>query len=292
MVYAWNSYPNQKIFNPTPNLANPIGTFPQYLDPVQGNCNNCHLIAALSSLAWVFPQKIVQSIARTANPAVDQVTFYNPVVNVLMNETVWTQANQYLYTRSADYQSGELWPALYEKAYAKLLLGQIAQLPDPADPGTIGWGAKSISPLQRISGYGGAGQYATGEAFPAGGPYADWFDVIRSYCDSYVNNSAQTMFPGIAWTGAHTFSILGVNNAGGKWIIVRDPLANNSNKPAGTLGAANWNVSHSNYNAGHIIPGTTAAMAIPLANGIYGVSAAAFKGFVTNFAFAGAARKW
>ena len=136
------------------------------------------------------------------------------------------------------------------------------------------------------------GQYTTGEAFPAGGPYADWFDVIKSYCDGYVNNSAQTMFPGIAWTGAHTFSILGVNNAGGKWIIVRDPMANNGYKPAGTLGAANWNVTHRNYNAGAAIPGTASVMAIPLANGIYGVNAANFTGFVTNFAFVGAPRRW
>ena len=136
MAYAWNNYPGQKIYNPVPNPANQINTYPRYLEPVQGNCNNCHLVAALSSLAWVNPQRIVASLARTpADPTVDQVTFYNPAQNVQMKENVWTEANQYLYTRSADYLTGELWPALYEKAYAKLLLGQIAQAPEPPDPG-------------------------------------------------------------------------------------------------------------------------------------------------------------
>ena len=76
--------------------------------------------------------------------------------------------------------------------------------------------------------------------------------------------------------------------------MVRDPLANNGYKPAGALGAASWNVTHRNYNAGSANTGDSFIC--------YGssawqteftvVSAAAFAGFVTNFAFTGAARKW
>ena len=40
--------------------------------------------SALSSVAWVYPQRIVASIVRTpADPTVNQVTFFNPAQNVL-----------------------------------------------------------------------------------------------------------------------------------------------------------------------------------------------------------------
>jgi hypothetical protein len=291
MAYNWNIYPGGQIYNPQPNPADQINTYPRYLEPVQGSCDNCHLVAALSSLAWVNPQKIVASLARTADPSVDQVAFNNQ--NVQMYEKVWIDGITYKYTRSSEYPTGELWPALYEKGYVKLLNAQYNKDPEPPDPGTVNWGAKSVVPLQRISvGYGALGQYLTNEAFPKGGPYADWFDVIQTYCDAYVNNSAQAKYPGIAWSGVHTFSILGLSNKGGKWIIVRDPMVNDNKKPAGTFGDANWTVSHKNYNVGAAIPGTTATIVVPLANGIFGVSAANFAGFVTNFAFVGAPKRW
>ena len=87
------------------------------------------------------------------------------------------------------------------------------ELPEPADPGNIALGCKIGHTIEKNFGIcDESGNTPQARPFPQGGPYADWFDVVKSYCDGYVNNSAQTMFPGIAWTGAHTFSILGVHN--------------------------------------------------------------------------------
>jgi len=290
---SWNPYPGGQIYIPPPNPADQVNTYPRFQEPVQGNCDNCHFVAALSSMAWVNPQKIVASLTRiNNNPVTDQVKFYNPNQNVAMNETVWIDGANYLYTRSVDYAAGELWPALYEKAYVKLLDVQYAKDPEPRDPGTAAWGQKSIIPLQKISGYAPVAQYITGEPFPGGGPYHDWFDVIATYCDVFNANSSQAKFPGIVWSGAHTFSILGLHNEGGKWIIVRDPAVNNNRRPAGYLTDANWNVTRKNWDGGVFIPGTATGIAVPLANGVFGVNAVNFAGFVSNIGIVGAPRRW
>jgi hypothetical protein len=95
----------------------------ELLDPVQGAVADCYLIAALSSVAWARPYLIAQRNRATddAGNFVDLIEFFdgsNPVtVEVSENLPLGTPGNYFLYCRSSD--PGEIWPAVYEKAYAK-----------------------------------------------------------------------------------------------------------------------------------------------------------------------------
>jgi hypothetical protein len=107
----------------------------ELLDPVQGAVGDCYLIAALSSVAWAQPYVIAQRNRATANAGtfVDVVEFFNGSTRIEVEVSeklpLGTPGNYFLYCRSSD--PGEIWPAIYEKAYAKWRTG------DPGDQPNI-----------------------------------------------------------------------------------------------------------------------------------------------------------
>jgi hypothetical protein len=93
-------------------------------DPVQGALGDCYFIAALSSVAWARPYVIAQR-NRAIGPAqqqfVDMIEFFRAgkwtKVEVRELIPLTSPGNSFIYARSSE--TGEIWPAVYEKAYAK-----------------------------------------------------------------------------------------------------------------------------------------------------------------------------
>ena len=93
-------------------------------DPIQGALGDCYFIAALSSVAWARTYDIAHRTRATGTNQqgfVDMVVFHDKgkEVRVEVSEKLPlnTPGNGYIYARSSE--SGEIWPAVYEKAYAK-----------------------------------------------------------------------------------------------------------------------------------------------------------------------------
>jgi hypothetical protein len=93
-------------------------------DPVQGAVGDCYFIAALSAVAWARPYVIAQRNRATGTGQqnfVDMIEFFKAgkATKVEVTELcpLLSPGNTYIYARSSE--TGEIWPAVYEKAYAK-----------------------------------------------------------------------------------------------------------------------------------------------------------------------------
>src|SRR5271157_1386288 len=109
----WNTYPGGVLFVSPSNQM--------WDDPIQGAAPDCSCIAGMAALAWVDPPLIQQNLLNALNGT--QCTLYNPgqynqqqTQNLCLNA-----AGNLTYAKSKN--ANEVWPAFYEKAYAKLVQG-------------------------------------------------------------------------------------------------------------------------------------------------------------------------
>jgi hypothetical protein len=111
----------------------------EFFDPVQGAVANCYYIAALAAVAWATPYRISHLTRATGEPQeafTIMVRFFKPDSNgqldkeIEVTETVPlnSASGGFIYCRSSE--AGETWPAVYEKAYAKLKTGHTGDHPD------------------------------------------------------------------------------------------------------------------------------------------------------------------
>ena len=210
----------------------------EFFDPVQGAVANCYYIAALSAIAWSQPYRIAQQTRATGMAQAqffDRITFYKPdgqgidreiEVSETVPKTSWGGA---IYARSSE--EGEAWPAIYEKAFAKLKTGTSTDHPDIT---ATGWG-DCVWATAQLTG-GNRAYYNTDNRS------ADQlWNLLRSNCLSY-----RTIRPMTAWTygsgadspdhvdystanvvGSHCYTVLGwaYRNCR-RYIILRNPWGN------------------------------------------------------------------
>lgn len=133
---------DSKDFTPPNGYWGDIGDFfreaAEYFDPIQGAVANCYLIAALASVAWARPYMITHMTRATgtAQPHfTNMIRFYdidngNAVrqIEVTDNIPLNNSNNLPIYCRSSE--AGEIWPAVYEKAFAKWKTGISGDRPD------------------------------------------------------------------------------------------------------------------------------------------------------------------
>jgi hypothetical protein len=121
----------------------------EFFDPVQGGVGDCYLIAALSSVAWARPFTISDAARATGgdNEAFNhRITFYNngqPQHFEVTNKILVADNGAVPFCRSSE--TGEIWPGIYEKAYAKMRLGEATDypaIPDIAGGDTVGAAAQ------------------------------------------------------------------------------------------------------------------------------------------------------
>jgi hypothetical protein len=204
----------------------------EFSDPVQGAVGDCYLIAALSSVAWARTYDIAHRTRATGlsqQQFVDQVTFFEGAKKILVEVTETVPVNSagnFLYARSSE--AGEIWPAVYEKAYAKWRLGA------PGDhPNILGIaGGDPILAAAQLTGL-SRNYYATKSTS------ADtlWTKVRENAI------SRKTFNPMVAWTYSsgekspdkvnygsanlvanHAYSVLGWDyRNGAKYIVLRNP---------------------------------------------------------------------
>ena len=210
----------------------------QYSEPIQGYANDCHLIAALSSIAWVQPP---------ATPLLfnaSEIYFYNPDAGLTPSKpplNLNTQVEPYtqnvpldasgnaIYARS-NPQKVDSWPLIYEKAYA-IWLNSINPKLNLVVNNQVNYGAIPQ----------GTGLYAL-QAITQGIPYTENRnpDIPASRVDSIthippVNAMGKTTYPTVTFTDErnglpagiyknHTYSFLGFYSGGGKtYVILRNP---------------------------------------------------------------------
>jgi hypothetical protein len=97
----------------------------EFFDPVQGQLGDCWLIAAMSSCAWALPYTFAQRSRATGTDNeqfTNQFTFIDPAngqghtFEATDATVVYSGTTSPMYGKSSE--TGEIWPALVEKAYA------------------------------------------------------------------------------------------------------------------------------------------------------------------------------
>lgn len=206
----------------------------EFFDPVQGAVANCYFIAALSAVAWATPYRI-SHLTRATGHGQEQFTnlirFYQPDSNgqldkeIEVTDTVPVNntTGNYIYCRSSE--AGEIWPAIYEKAFAKLETGTTTDHPDIT---ATGWGDCIYATAQ----LNGATRYYYGNSGLSG---TQIWDLVRGN-----SLSKRTFNPMTCWTygtapdglsyadanivGSHCYTVLGWDYyCGKKYLILRNP---------------------------------------------------------------------
>lgn len=211
----------------------------EYFDPVQGAVANCYYIASLSAIAWATPFRIAHLTRATGvnqEQFNDMIHFYKPDSGGAIDQDIQiteavplTASGDFIYCRSSE--AGETWPAIYEKAFAKLKTGTVSDMPDITQ---TAWGDCVYATAQLN---GGTRRYYDTASRSAD----DLWNILRSNCLSY-----RTFNPMTAWTyssgdaspdhvdyssahivGSHCYTVLGWAYQNCKrWIVLRNPWGN------------------------------------------------------------------
>jgi hypothetical protein len=111
----------------------------EFFDPIQGAVANCYYIAALSAVAWAKPYQIAHLTRATGlsqQNFTNLIRFYQPDSNGTVDKEIEvtdsvplnSSSGNFIYARSSE--TGEIWPAVYEKAYAKYKTNTSSDRPD------------------------------------------------------------------------------------------------------------------------------------------------------------------
>lgn len=202
----------------------------EFNDPIQGSVGNCYFISAIAALAWATPYSIEHKVRATGTgetQRVNAIQFYtkgggkdapSKLIEVTDN-TIITTSNNPVYCRSND--AGEIWPAVYEKAFAKWINQTADDKPDITKT-AFGDPVKAIAQLNN----------KTPMYYYTNTRTADQlYGIVREN-----SMSMKTINPMVAWTygsgdysgsnivANHAYTILGwafVNNK--SYIILRNP---------------------------------------------------------------------
>jgi Calpain family cysteine protease len=205
----------------------------EFFDPCQGALGDCYFIAALSAVAWSRPYEIAhreRDIGPGPNEVVDRIDFHSgglKSIEVTERMPVVQSTHAWIYARSSE--PGEIWPAVYEKAFAKWKTNDLGDEPNYG-PIAGGWPVQATTELTNLPGV-----TKTCSAMTAD----DIWNAVRANCVSM-----RTVNPMTAWTfcvspspvnytgtgiyGYHAYTILGwafVNNI--RYIVLRNPWGHN-----------------------------------------------------------------
>jgi len=206
----------------------------EFSDPIQGSVGDCWLIAALSAVAWALPYDVVHCnrATRSGNEKehMNKLNFYkkgygrdgkNKSVEVTEKCLVANGTSILVYARSQDM--GEIWPAVYEKAFARWTGPEDSDMPDIA---SLAGGDPALAMAQLTD---RKPQYFDTASRDA----STLWGIVRSHSRSY-----KTFDPMTAWTHAsgsqytygsgiaanHAYSILGWAFRNNKmYIVMRNP---------------------------------------------------------------------
>lgn len=224
----------------------------EFFDPIQGAVANCYYIAALSAVAWAKPYLIAQrtrAIGSGQQQFVDMIRFYKPDSGGVLDKEIevtesipLTMGGNFIYASSSETE--EIWPAVYEKAYAKLKTGISGDHPDIT---ATAWGDCVWATAQLT---GGKRYYYNTPSYSAD----DLWNLVRANSVSY-----RTFNPMTTWTyssgdatgkkivyadativASHCYTVLGwAYHNDRKYIVLRNPWGNTEATVA-TLNSTIW----------------------------------------------------
>jgi hypothetical protein len=278
-------------------------------DPIQGDQNNCSLIASLSSVAWVMESLRLSCTYLKTNA--DKSRNYNvsfwpgpvnvPVSDVFPLDTLYDQP----YCNAHARDKLEIWPALYEKAYAaKFHNAGENPCPLPQFLNDINspnkWHSNPLKPLWNLTGCGNSQKQ---EAFFISDSNSyDFFQEIKNRC-----NLGKTVYPMTAWVKPqnllpnevdgvikpdHVYTVLGhkfVNNV--EYLIIRDPTGVTVTNPPSPNCILSGNVTFNNNFRQNCSPISrnyyNRSITVPLGLGIFGLAGTKIEEYFQGFAWAG-----
>lgn len=233
---------------------------PELTDPCQRG-SNCYFVAALSAVAWTNPEVIVHSTKPSGPANQDFVCLIKlhqapdkPLGSKNQATATVQVSEKLLVTSSGDVaychsmESNEIWPGVYEKAYAKWLTRNTTDKPDITATwnGSVPWRA-----VMQITGWQNLGKHSprsmTNEdlwsfvmAETNGGSDAN-FGATRYPMVAATVDSASETVDGTAFNGDvvanHAYTVVGLATIGGeRHIVLRNPWGNNH--PSAMTGAA------------------------------------------------------
>ena len=206
----------------------------EFSDPIQGAVGDCFFIAPLASVAWTRPGLIAQRTRATGpmnGQFVDAISFFanGAAQQVEVSERLLMKDNAPVCASSRE--QGEIWPGVYEKAYARWVAKGTTDTPDIAK--IFENGGSTIGALTQLT---GSSPFWFGNATLSAGSI---FQQISSRCAN-----GKTKVPMVAWTyptsdaapdptinyasahivAWHAYSIFGVHTANNQqYIILRNP---------------------------------------------------------------------
>lgn len=258
----------------------------EFFDPIQGAVANCYYIAALSAVAWATPYKLAHMSRATGT---GQQVFTNLIrffkhdsggqldkeIEVTDAVPVNAATHNYIYCRSSE--AGEIWPAVYEKAFAKLKTGTTTDHPDIT---ATAWGDCVLATSQLN---GGTRHYYDNHALSAD----DIWNLVRSH-----SLGGRTFDPMTCWTygtapdglsysdanivASHCYTVLGWAYAHcKKYLILRNPWGS-TEASVGQLGGTVWMHDISFWRP----------LTLTNPDGTFGIEASAFKQYYAGIGFA------
>jgi Calpain family cysteine protease len=256
-------------------------------DPIQGAVANCYYIAALSSVAWARTYVIAQRTRATGTQQqqfVDMIEFFTAgkPEKVEVTELIPLNApgNNFIFARSSE--AGEIWPAVYEKAFAKWKTKTQGDQPDITKT-AYGDPVGACALLTGLTPYYLSNPSLTEDAI---------WQKVRENCISY-----KTFNPMVAWTygtapagvnyanahivANHAYSILGwqfANNQ--KYIVLRNPWG--TYEATLNVNGGTWIAWDAPYYGG---PGWWRPVPTATNDGIFALRVDTFKSHFAGFGF-------
>lgn len=212
----------------------------EYSDPVQGGVGNCWLIAAMAAVAWAKPFSIVHRNRATGTGEADRtnaITFYQKggnhdaptaTVEVTDKTVVYDWGDYSPFCTSQD--RGEIWPMIYEKAFAKWCTQDQGDCPNIYETAS-GYSDIAMAQLTDTTPY----YYDTWSRTPD-----ELWSIVRENSIAFKTVNPMTantycsgdQYYGSNIVGCHSYTCLGWAMANGqKYIILRNPWG--YNEPSG-----------------------------------------------------------
>lgn len=278
-----------------------------FRDPVQGVVGDCYLIAAISAVAWVFPQQWSSRVERATDGAGDspcRFEFHRPLAGdsqfaIVSRELPFTDHGVVPYTRSRD--AAESWPTLYEKAYLVWSTPGLAGNPRATDYQSLDqrtFPHAACAQLMRLSFTGdldsvefgtGGGRVVrelkkrcTPPRLVAGGAYTSSWSAVPltgwtfDGDDPEYANAKNEFTVESQLVADHAFAVLGwcADPQGSEWVIVRNPWGRNPTRGGYFGGSDGADPTERLWLTGRPEP-ELAAVRLG-ADGVFGVPAALF----------------
>lgn len=236
-------------------------------DPLQGQSGDCCLIAALSAVAWTLGGSKISIKDNGLTP--DNPGAYTVMLNTVAQKVSGKLSLDFSLPMPFKYAHSrvpsEIWPGLYEKAYAMKYFNAAAD----CDLSGVNWEYNPTNYLRNLSGC------------TARLKNANLSTEIINRC-----LGGKIKYPMVIWNPNHCYTVLGQMPNNGP-IVLRDPSLQNI-PPNAITGLAWYITDHFLLNCSTSTRiASQGTFTLNLNNGVFGMTTANINQYFTNLTYAG-----